>query len=274
MSERWIPKHGELYYYISTTRTVIPEKFNKYDAGIIARCFFGNCFRTAVEAESAAKKFKAFLLSFYEDQPVTNSNQLPKLTAEVFDRPDCPEWAQYAAVDVQGLAYWYHHSPVADERIGVWKVWGTDRQLIGFFDSSDWQNSIVERPAKKPELPEWCKVGEWVYLSNEKYDKIESIDGFGINLASGSIINKKYIHEDAVSARLRPYNAHELKALVGKVIEFDTFAQLVLMYDGKDNAILAGDGDWISESTLLKDYTINNKPAGVLEHLENGEWVK
>ena len=200
MSERWMPKHGELYYYVSTTRTVTPEKFNKHDVGKIARCFFGNCFRTAVEAESVAEKFKAFQLSFYEDQPVTECSQ----------------------------------------------------------------------------LPDWVEVGGYVYDARNGYGKIVSgsVKSCYIEFDGGAGDFVPEAFAELKQARLRPYNDEEMKALVGKVIEFDAFAQLVLMYDGKDNAILAGDGDWISESTLLKDYTIDNKPAGVLEHLENGEWVK
>lgn len=280
MSERWMPKHGELYYYISTTRTVIPEKFNKYDAGIIARCFFGNCFRTAVEAESAAKKFKAFLLSFYEDQPVTNSNQLPKLTAEVFNRPDCPEWARYAAVNADGLVRVFLNKPSHQYRM-YWydpdSWWERGLHSVKY-DASDWQHSLIERPGKETKLPDWCKPGEWVYLSNEEYDKIESIDGFGINLASGTIINKKYIHEDAVSARLRPYNAEEMKALMGKVLERkDGDAFLVTSYTPqleKDLCAVDIDNMWVTPDDVLKDFTIDNALCGVLEHLENGEWVK
>lgn len=35
----------------------------------------------------------------------------PKLTVEIFDRPDCPEWAEWAAADGRGAAYWYSAQP-------------------------------------------------------------------------------------------------------------------------------------------------------------------
>ena len=34
-----------------------------------------------------------------------------KLTQEVFTRPDCPKWANWAAVDSDGIAYWYNEKP-------------------------------------------------------------------------------------------------------------------------------------------------------------------
>lgn len=37
------------------------------------------------------------------DEPATKCSQLPKLTTEVFDRLDCPEWAKWAAVDISGV---------------------------------------------------------------------------------------------------------------------------------------------------------------------------
>lgn len=32
--------------------------------------------------------------------------QYPKLTADVFNRPDCPEWAKIAVVNCDGSAHW------------------------------------------------------------------------------------------------------------------------------------------------------------------------
>ena len=229
-------------------------------------------------------------------EPVTESNQLPKLTADVFDREDCPAWANWAAVDKCENAMWYEGEPkvIGSE---FWNSKGGQIQEIpGEWDATDWQNSLIERPAKyrnfieaaadafaklnKKELPDWCKVGGYGYAYDSGYFKIIKIIDGGINLKvewvkdgeQGTVFgfNIKFQKQ----ARLRPYNAAEMRGLVGKVIEFDVFAQLVLMYDGKDNAILAGDGDWISESTLLKDYTIDGHPCGVLEHLEDGEWVE
>ena len=204
-----------------------------------------------------------------QDWQEVKKETLPKLTTEVFDRPDCPEWAKYAVVDVQGLAYWYQYSPLADERIGDWKAWGNKRQLIdGFFDRSDWQNSLIERPAR---LPDWCKVGEWVYdKAINKYSQVATED-----VTEGLQEVRKIISKgEIVQARLRPYNSEEMKALVGNTIEYDSHVCLVIGYNGNKNTIFIANGSELCVQTLMSYYNVNGKPAGVFEHLENGEWVE
>lgn len=184
--------------------------------------------------------------------------ELPKLTAEVFDRPDCPEWAKYASVKKDGRVIFYSDKTSP----GVIKD-------IGFFDPTDWLNSLVERPAK---LPDWCKEGEWVFDTTiNKYIKVSTDD---IIKYSAKVC--KYISDgEIVQARLRPYNAGEMKALVGKVIERYSSAYLVISYAHDDfETTVYIEGKYLSADNLLRDFTINGKPCGVLEHLENGEWVR
>ena len=199
------------------------------------------------------------------------SPALPKLTAEVFDRPDCPKWAKWAAVDPSGDAYFYIEKPQASSNHWCVPV-GCEFFYINRFDASDWRNSLIERPAV---LPDWCKVGAWVYLSNAKYYKIEKVDSYGIILAGGIVIKTDDIHAEAVSARLRPYNAEEMKALVGKVIVENKSGDigLVIGYCNRKESVYAGRNGFVA-ALLLSDYTIDGKPCGVLEHRENGEWVE
>ena len=142
------------------------------------------------------------------DEPVTDCNKLPKLTTEVFDRPDCPEW---------------------------------------------------------------CKPGEWVYLSNAKYYKIEKVDSYGIILANGIVIKTDDIHAEAVSARLRPWRGSES---LNKVVISggDTFGVVIGCTWSTANV----SGQWINCKKLLDDdyKQPDDSPCGVLEHIENGEWVK
>ena len=42
----------------------------------------------------------------------------------------------------------------------------------------------------------------------------------------------------------------------------------------KDLCAVDIDNMWVTPDDVLKNFTINNTPCGVLEHLENGEWVK
>lgn len=83
----------------------------------------------------------------WEEVKEEEKTALPKLTAEVFDREDCPEWAKYAAVDMGGKAFWFESKPVRSDK--AW-IRLTYKRISGdLFDSSDWQNSLIERPEKK-----------------------------------------------------------------------------------------------------------------------------
>lgn len=273
MTERWKPEDNQEYYFVSNMLEVIENNYVEDCEVDRLRYKNGNCFKTQSEAQAAAEKVKALLLSLHK--PVTECNQLPKLTAEVFNRPDCPEWAKYAAVDVAGLAYWYQYFPVTDERIGVWKVWENKRQLIdGFFDSSDWQNSLIERPAV---LPDWVEVGGYVYDARNGYGKIVSgsVKSCYIEFDGGAGDFVPEAFAKLKQARLRPYNAEELRGLVGKVIERHSSAYLVISYAHDDLATTVYiEGKYLFADNLLRDFTIAGKPAGVLEHFENGEWVE
>lgn len=125
---------------------------------------------------------------------------LPKLTAEVFDRPDCPEWAKYAAVSPYGSLAFFEEKPEHD--FDCWIAIGFKSAIAkSSYDYSDWQNSLIERPKnrvnwdeveeilcnskltikeKKQELPDWCKPGacDW------------SISGLKRKIANGDRIRQ------------------------------------------------------------------------------------
>jgi hypothetical protein len=239
-------------------------------------------------------------------QPTTNSSQLPKLTNDVFYRSDCPLWAVYAAVDKYGSAFFFEIKPslnTATEKPCIWfsgKA-GRIKQIPGKWDASDWQHSLIEikpltfcirkstlhtlesaanelqakikeRPAKKSELPDWCKVGEWVFdKAINKYSQVAPEDITEHLQEVCKIIFKGEI----VQARLRPYNAKEMMGLVGKVIcGNDTdFRAMIVYADGGTNRVETIHYDYDAEE-LARCYNIDGKPCGVLEHLENGEWVE
>lgn len=104
----------------------------------------GNCFRTGEEAQAAAEKVKDLLLSLHADKRL--AEKLPVLTAEVFDRPDCPSWAQYAAVDSSGHASYYEKFPVRLRGFFfLSNVEGRSQMIDGRWDASHWENSTVAR---------------------------------------------------------------------------------------------------------------------------------
>ena len=160
MSERWRPKHGEAYYFFDSALNVESELYEDDYVWDTGRITMGNYFKTEAEAKAAAEKVKALLLSLHE--PVTECNQLPKLTTEVFNRPDCLAWAKYAAVAMGGNVIYFSNKPYPDDIAGVWhgaKKWAFISSETGGTlkcNASDWKDSLIERPAV---LPDWCKVG-------------------------------------------------------------------------------------------------------------------
>ena len=152
-------------------------------------------------------------------------------------------------------------------------------KCVGFEGRSVEWRLMQKEPEQKQEettLPDWCKVGEWVWNKPaEEYVKITDISN-GLITGKG-VCDKIYYTEWHLSyyceARLRPYNAEEMKALVGKVLEHDGNASLVIVYLG--NGLLRVGTKWVSAERLIEEgYTIDGKPCGKLKHLEDGGWVE
>ena len=320
MSERWMPEYGETYYFVDSLGHV--SSYTWEGDSVDCECYeFGNCFKTEAEAKATAEKVKALLLSLREEQPVTDSNRLPKLTAEVFDRPDCPEWAKYAVVNMHGIGYFYENEPSygTENYKGMWYV-DTGKICImqdAIFDSSDWQNSLIERPTKSafekmlkncaeqqankilqkarehrlpeqygnaPEetkLPDWCKVGEWVYCTQtNNYGKILSVDKEKVNICippdETFYAKTNMMLKYGRTARLRPYNAEEMKALMGKVIEEGPSMDIVTGFENVfDNECMVHvNGCLYGANDLLRRFTIDGQPCGKLVHKEGDDWVE
>lgn len=274
--EKWTPEEGERYFWVGSDAMAIEREFNRNDSCDYTRFQCGNYFRTIEEAQKAAEKFKELLLSLHEVKE-EKKTVFPKLTAEVFNRPDCPEWAQYAAVDKCGYVRLFSHSPWLSESCWNWAN-GEVTQLFGVtFDASDWQKSRIKRPKKKT-LPDWCKVGEWVWSDPKKiqgfwYEKIKNIYGLELIFESGIGV---YFSQNIKPARLRPFNTKEMKALVGRTAspEYGTVFLVTKFFDNSEGGEVCVDDIYYNAGRLLDEFTIDNKPAGVLEHLENGEWVE
>lgn len=267
--KRWKPEEGEWYYFVCANGSIDEYRWNGDGTDDI---YYqnGNCFKTQSEAQAAAEKVKALLLSLQE--PVTNCSQLPKLTVEVFNRPDCPEWAKYAAVDRNGIGYFYPSKPSLHP--ALWVNHSTDKCAVpisGKFAASDYQNSLIERPAK---LPNWCKVGEWVWSDGNYYEVIETgADWFRTSRNGDTGLWGANILYQFSQARLRWYNANEMRGLVGKVVKHNNSFYLVTGYDQDCNKACVA-GKWFSVNGIMLYFSIDGKPCGVLEHLEDGEWIK
>lgn len=347
MSERWKPACKDVYWLVDFGYSNSVRSMKWDDDDIDTRTYSsGNCFKTEEEAKVAAEKVKALLLSLHE--PVTECNQmnrltedmfllhtcpewakyvaidsdgearyhelkpevadywwvssgnirsvnygkfdvsdwqnsrierpvkvLPKLTTEVFNREDCPKWAKYAAVDEIGIAFYYRDIP--RKACETWRVDSVlyYQEISGEWDASDWKHSLIERPVKELKLPDWCKVGEWCYCldddGNPKYFKITTIKD---NYIYGEDWDIDY--HFVKQAHPRPYNAKEMRGLIGKAVG-DEHGNLffVTAFVVDDGGAVCVNGVVYNANDLLEVFTIDNEPCGVLEHLnENGEWVE
>lgn len=139
------------------------------------------------------------------------------------------------------------------------------------------ENQEGDTPA--PELPDWCKVGAWVWHNNsfdglnfeQDYFKIESTDREYV------YVNHFPVHYIYLApARLRPWNDDELKSKVGKVFEMGNGDLTLCLGYHRDNETLHFAGKVMSAEALAEsDWKLDGSPCGVLEHKnEEGEWVK
>ena len=241
MSERWKPEKGKRYWIINFDGSVFSTTYcqDNGDARIIK---FGNMFKTEEEAKAAVEKIRKFLLNGYDlkadFEPIHNLGD--KLKNQSKNIPPAMPYDQYNLM-----------------------------QTINFFKN------------KKSELavfPEWCKVGEWVYSpcgcdpNKGSYFKITQIDDVCIIGENDAC----YV-DNAVRARLRPYNPEEMKALVGKVVMWDDYKKSFLIIGSSCEdlpMVFFGGCDHTAHDLQVGRYLIDGKPCGVLEHLENGEWVE
>lgn len=138
---------------------------------------------------------------------------------------------------------------------------------------------------QKPELPDWCKVGAWVWFKGDKdtgynpgYFKINAIGYNGkenvIDAEGDGIISMPL--SVVKQARLRPWNDDELKSKVGKVFEDDVKNLTLCFRYHRDNETLHFAGKVMSAESLAEsDWKLDGSPCGVFEHKnEQGEWVK
>lgn len=196
----------------------------------------------------------------FEDGEVA---KLSKLTEEVFNHPNCPEWAKYASINKNGRVIFYSDKTSP----------GAKADNIGFYDASDWENSLIERPAR---FPDWAEVGGYVYNDRNGYGKIVSgsVKSCYIEFDGGAGDFVPEAFAELKPARLRPYNAEEIPDLPFEVTERNSNFRTTIVSCRGNKVWLAGASTAISTEELMRDFTAKGEPCGILEHLEDGEWVK
>lgn len=88
---------------------------------------------------------------------VTRTEKRYILNDKVFELDTCPQWAQWAAVDQDGIAAWYCSKPsvvgsdwIDDGRIRLIEDEARTGAIV--FDTTDWIHSLIRRPQKVLEV--------------------------------------------------------------------------------------------------------------------------
>lgn len=143
------------------------------------------------------------------------------------------------------------------------------------------ENQEVETPV--PNVSEWCKIGAWVYVTPDNrepyYGKVYAVDCSGVMIAvENAIATRTFFINRIRPARLRPWNDDELKSKVGKVFEMENGDLTLCLGFSQDRGTLffAGKGPcpYSAEYLAETNWKLDGSPCGVLEHYEQGEWVK
>jgi hypothetical protein len=150
--------------------------------------------------------------------------------------------------------------------------------LLCNFDASDWQNSLIKRSDK---LPDWCKPGAWVWSNDFGFFLITSIKDGAIKgeCPENGEIFMDYHFEDLKEAYLRPFDAEEMKNLVGKILvnketkDINLVTDYINEVDEDDPSyhyctVYVGGENMVAED-LLEDFTIDGYPCGQLERKDD-----
>ena len=142
--------------------------------------------------------------------------------------------------------------------------------------SAQWREVCVSQPNKneKKPLPEWAKVGAWVYLDKPYcfFGQIRSFKPNGyVEIYCPESKNCGAVETGCLRpACVRPWNNDELRQKVGQVFEgFSGELHLCLGYSelsGTPSLYMAGyRSELFSAKWLLKwNWKFNNKPCGTL----------
>lgn len=193
------------------------------------------------------------LIARHEKEP------LPKLTAEVFSLLECPEWARYAAVDANGLAYYYSDKPTR-KCTGYHTPNNTQCISVYAFDAADWKNSLIERPAA---VPDWFKPGVLAY---------NNYTHTFFHVTASTEYSEKYLE-----AKVRPFSDEELERKLGQFVDGPNSSRLLVTgychegpISGLPEICVLGDR-WLTAEELL---TYGSRPQGIKQyHSKEGTWI-
>lgn len=136
-------------------------------------------------------------------------------------------------------------------------------------------------------MPHWAQPRRIIYDTTKKqYYTIENIVGKRVRLKDESGYDSDSCSVDeilnnCVEARVRKYTDDEMYKVLGKEV-FDRKYTVSIVssyrdeYNTGNDAVVLVANKWTSAKELAKEFIYNNGdgPCGVLEHIENGEWVE
>lgn len=269
------PKSGDTFYRINDRFEVISDEYLPQYSKDQALVEAGNCFRTYDEAAEVAEKFK----SIVKDYQITEKR--PKLTIEVFDREDCPDWARYAAVDYDGNTYYYDVEP--ELKNGVWCI-GHKRAraefITGGYDNSDYKHSLVRRP-EKIVLPDWVKPDAIGWHAIAGYYTISTIEKTAGDLKVNfkSVVDNRggYFYMPTLTEECREARCIvDAVDLVGKKVRCSGGAiRLITRCDPSTNRVDIGGltGIPIGRLTESQNYQLIGEVKFKYQHREKDAWV-
>lgn len=78
-----------------------------------------------------------------------------KLTQEVFKRDDCPKWAKWAAVDSDGIAYWYEKKPIPGNYGTLGVLYYGSKKCMWMRINGKFSRTVALLKRKKQSNAEW-----------------------------------------------------------------------------------------------------------------------
>ena len=88
--------------------------------------------------------------AFWDNIVPVTQELLNKFLPKMYDWSKAPDWAQWAATDADGNAFWYHRKPEKSTPELVWFYTHVSDEVMPSSDilryTSNWEDSLEERP--------------------------------------------------------------------------------------------------------------------------------
>lgn len=172
-----------------------------------------------------------------------NNATLPELTVDVFKRSKCPQWAKWAAVDMDGDSFFFSHKPVCGHTL--W--WQSDGKssYIRRYDPSGWRNSLIERPEVKNCDKQETEIKNAVNTDDVKHPNHYTDTPFGLEVIE---ITKHY--DFCTGNALKYIFRHGKKVYDGLTVKDSAIKDLRKAIQNLEFRIKVIEEDWKDDGTI------------------------